>query len=173
MEVQILKRDLKRYMSTTDLEKQNLEAHVDLCSERYKGLHDRLSAIEVRLQKMNEDQQLSHKSSQKTIIATAGTVVAGLLSTVVVILMKMPGENYQYMFIQIAPKARVYVTDTDVEFIREHALESFRSDQLSPEDADRAKKLADKAVFVRKKLDTHMQYALNRKIKFVANDRKK
>tara|TARA_X000000950_G_scaffold272190_1_gene354371 strand:- start:469 stop:702 length:234 start_codon:yes stop_codon:yes gene_type:complete len=77
------------------------------------------------------------------------------------------------MFIQIAPKAKVYVTDTDVEFIKAHALESFRSDQLSPEDADRAKKLADKAVFVRKKLDTHMQYALNRKIKFVANDRKK
>ena len=92
-EVQILKRDLKRYMSgkTTELEKQNLEAHVDLCSERYKGLHDRLSAIEIRLAKMNEDQQVSHKSSQKTIIATAGTVVAGLLSTMVVILMKMPG----------------------------------------------------------------------------------
>ena len=57
-EVQILKRDLQRYMSTTELEKQNLEAHVDLCSERYKGLHDRLSAIELRLQKMNEDQQV-------------------------------------------------------------------------------------------------------------------
>ena len=90
-EVRTLKRDLKRYMSTTELEKQNLEAHVDLCSERYKGLHDRLSAIEIRLAKMNEDTQLHHKSSQKTIIATAGTVVAGLLSTVVVILMKMPG----------------------------------------------------------------------------------
>ena len=77
------------------------------------------------------------------------------------------------MFIQIAPKAKVYVTDTDVQFIQEHALESFRSDQLSLEDADRAKRLADKAIFVRKKLDTHMQYALNRKIKFVANDRKK
>ena len=77
------------------------------------------------------------------------------------------------MLIEIAPKARVYVTDTDFEFIKAHALESFRSDQLSPEDADRAKKLADKAVFVRKKLDSHMQYALNRKIKFVANDRKK
>ena len=77
------------------------------------------------------------------------------------------------MFIEIAPKARVYVTDTDFEFITAHASGSFRSDQLSPEDADRAKKLADKAVFVRKKLDTHMQYALNRKIKFVANDRKK
>ena len=77
------------------------------------------------------------------------------------------------MFIQIAPRAKVYVTDTDVKFIRAHALESFRSDKLSLEDADRAKKLADKAVFVRKKLDTHMQYALNRKIRFVANDRKK
>jgi hypothetical protein len=77
------------------------------------------------------------------------------------------------MFIQIAPRAKVYVTDADVEFIRQHATESFRSDQLSQEDADRAKRLADKAIFVRKKLDTHMQYALNRKIKFVANDRKK
>ena len=80
-----------RIMSTRDLEKQNLEAHVDLCSERYKGLHDRLSAIEMRLGKMNEDMTNSHKSQTKTIIATAGTVVAGLLSTVVVILMKMPG----------------------------------------------------------------------------------
>ena len=77
------------------------------------------------------------------------------------------------MFIQIAPKARVYVTDTDFEFIKAHALESFRSDQLSPEAADRAKKLADKAVFVRKKLDNHTQYALNRNVRFVADDRKK
>ncbi len=77
------------------------------------------------------------------------------------------------MFIQIAPKVKVYVSDKDVEFIQAHALESFRSDQLSPDDVDRAKRLADKAVFVRKKLDTHMQYALNRKIRFVVNDRKK
>ena len=91
MEVRYLKKDLERFMSTTDLEKQNLEAHVDLCSERYKGLHDRLSAIELRLGKMNEEMTQGHKSQTKTIIATAGTVVAGLLSTVVVILMKMPG----------------------------------------------------------------------------------
>ena len=91
MEVQLLKKELEKFMSTTDLEKQNLEAHVDLCSERYKGLHDRLSAIEVRLGRMNEEMTAGHKSQTKTIIATAGTVVAGLLSTVVVILMKMPG----------------------------------------------------------------------------------
>jgi tetrahydromethanopterin S-methyltransferase subunit G len=93
-EIREIKQELREYiilMSTTDLEKQNLEAHVDLCSERYKGLHDRLSAIELRLGKMNEEMTQGHKSQTKTIIATAGTVVAGLLSTVVVILMKMPG----------------------------------------------------------------------------------
>jgi hypothetical protein len=76
-------------MSTTELEKQNLEAHVDLCSERYTRLHDRLSAIEVRLAKMNEDMTTGHKSHSKTLIATAGTVIAGLLSTVVVVLMNV------------------------------------------------------------------------------------
>ena len=93
-EIREVKQELKEYirlMSTTELEKQNLEAHVDLCSERYKGLHDRLSAIEIRLGKMNEEMTQGHKSQTKIIIATAGTVVAGLLSTVVVILMKMPG----------------------------------------------------------------------------------
>jgi len=91
-EVRNLKKDLEKYMSghTTELEKQNLEAHVDLCSERYKGLHDRLSAIEVRLGKMNEDMLVGQKSSKTTIIMTAGTVIAGLLSTMVVLLIKMP-----------------------------------------------------------------------------------
>ncbi len=83
-----LKKELK--FMPTELEKTNLEAHVDLCSERYKGLHDRLSAIEIRLGRMNEDIVAGQKSHSKTIIATAGTVVAGLLSTVIVILMKMP-----------------------------------------------------------------------------------
>jgi hypothetical protein len=75
------------------------------------------------------------------------------------------------MFIQIAPRAKVYVTDTDVEFIQTHALESFRSDQLSLEDADRAKRLADKAIFVRKKFDHHVQYELNRRIRIVHEHR--
>ena len=88
-EVQILKRDLQRYMSTTQLEKQNLEAHVDLCSERYKGLHDRLSAIEISINRLSEDMLSGQKSSKTTIIMTAGTVIAGLLSTMVVLLIKM------------------------------------------------------------------------------------
>jgi hypothetical protein len=91
-EVRYLKKHLKTFMSghTTELEKQNLEAHVDLCSERYKGLHDRLSAIEISLKRMNEDMLSGQKSSKTTIIMTAGTVIAGLLSTMVVLLIKMP-----------------------------------------------------------------------------------
>ena len=82
-----LKRELK--FMPTELEKTNLAAHVDLCTERYKGLHDRLSAIEVRLGKINDDMKLGHKSNSKTVIAAAGTVIAGLLSTMVVLLIKL------------------------------------------------------------------------------------
>jgi len=77
------------------------------------------------------------------------------------------------MFIQIAPKARVYVTDSDMRFIERHWKHSFRANELPSEQKDQAKRLADKAIFVRKKLDDDTQYALNRKIRFVANDRKK
>jgi len=82
-----VKRELK-YMPT-ELEKTNLEAHVDLCTERYNRLHDRLSAIEVRLGKINDDMKTGHKSNSKTVIAAAGTVIAGLLSTMVVLLIKL------------------------------------------------------------------------------------
>ena len=77
------------------------------------------------------------------------------------------------MFIQIAPRVKVFVTEEDMLFIRSHSHDSFRSDQLAPEEQDRAKRLADKAIFVRKKLDTDVQYAVNRQIRIVRNDTKK
>jgi len=76
------------------------------------------------------------------------------------------------MFIQIAPRAKVYVTDLDVEFIKQNYTKPFKGSSLSKEDATRAKMLADKSVFVRKKLDDDVQYALNRKIKFIVNESK-
>ena len=93
-EYQILKKhldDVKRELKymPTELEKTNLEAHVDLCSERYERLHDRLSGIEVRLGKINDDMKVGHKSNSKTVITAAGTVIAGLLSTMVVLLIKL------------------------------------------------------------------------------------
>ena len=38
-------------MSIKDIEKENLEAHVELCSERYKALHDKFDAVNHRLDK--------------------------------------------------------------------------------------------------------------------------
>ena len=77
------------------------------------------------------------------------------------------------MFIQIAPRVKVYVTDDDMLFIQSHWKDSFRGNSLSVEDQDRVKKLADKAIFVRKKLDTDVQYALNRKIRMIRSEKKK
>ena len=93
-EYQILKKhldDVKRELKymPTELEKINLEAHVDLCSERYKGLHDRLSAIEHRLGLISSDMKTNHKTHSKTVITAAGTVIAGLLSTMVVLLIRL------------------------------------------------------------------------------------
>ena len=76
------------------------------------------------------------------------------------------------MFIQIAPKVKVYVTDDDLEFIKAHSSESFRSNQLSPENILRVRRLADKAIFVRKKLENDMQYQINRKIRIMYDSKR-
>jgi acetate kinase len=36
-------------MSTTNIEKQSLEAHVELCAERYKTLNDKLDTVGNRV----------------------------------------------------------------------------------------------------------------------------
>jgi len=73
---------------TTALEKQNLEAHVDLCALRYQNLNNRLTVVENTLRDIHEDIKKGQNSMTKVLVGTAGTVIAGLLSTVVVILMK-------------------------------------------------------------------------------------
>ena len=73
-------------MGTTDLEKQNLEAHVDLCEQRYNNLELRLSKIEAKVEHVHADITHGNKSMVKVIIGATGTIIAGLLSTVVVVL---------------------------------------------------------------------------------------
>lgn len=71
----------------TSLEKESLEAHVDLCALRYQNLDRRLTLIESKVEEIHKDITTGQKSLTKVLIATAGTVVAGLLSTIVVLLM--------------------------------------------------------------------------------------
>ena len=78
------------------------------------------------------------------------------------------------MFVQIAPRVRVFLTDIQIIFLNKYKdKESFRSTDLLPEEVEIAKILGDKSIFVRKKLDNGMQYALNRRIRFVTNAQKK
>ena len=76
-------------MSTTALEKENLEAHVDLCEQRYKNLETRMQNIESKVEHIHRDITSGQKSMTKVIIGAAGTIVVGLLSTIVVILINL------------------------------------------------------------------------------------
>lgn len=71
----------------TELEKTNLEAHVDLCAIRYEALEGRLTKIEDKVETIHTDIVEGQKSMTKVLIGTAGTVVASLISIVIVILM--------------------------------------------------------------------------------------
>jgi hypothetical protein len=79
---------MENNVSTTKLERENLEAHVDLCAQRYEVLEGRLSKVEEKVDSLHTLIASGQQSMQKLLIGTAGTVIAGLLSTVVVILMK-------------------------------------------------------------------------------------
>ena len=74
------------------------------------------------------------------------------------------------MFVQIAPHVKVFLTKEQLAFVEKYQhTESFTDRSLSPEESHVARILGDKAIFVRKKLDDGMQYALNRRIRFVKN----
>jgi hypothetical protein len=72
---------------TTNLERESLEAHVDLCAIRYQSLDRRLTTIELKVEAIHKDITEGQKSMTKVLIGTAGTIVAGLLSTIIVLLM--------------------------------------------------------------------------------------
>lgn len=71
-----------------DIEKENLEAHVELCSQRYHQLEVRLSAIEDKVGGLQRTIEQSHLSTIKVLIGTAGTVIVGILSTLAVVISK-------------------------------------------------------------------------------------
>jgi hypothetical protein len=76
--------------TTTDIEKENLEAHVELCAQRYDALEKRLGSIETKVSTLQDLVEKGQLSMTKVLIGTAGTVIAGVLSTLVIVLTKMP-----------------------------------------------------------------------------------
>ena len=67
------------------LERESLEAHVDLCEQRYNNLEARLAKIETKVEHIS-DITNGNKAMMKVVLGATGTIVAGLLSTIVVLL---------------------------------------------------------------------------------------
>jgi len=75
---------------TTAIEKQNLEAHVELCAERYNQLNEKLDNLDRRLTTVEEHllairESITNKTGgiNKQLI-TIGTTVMGVLATAVI-----------------------------------------------------------------------------------------
>jgi len=75
-------------LNTTSLEKQSLEAHVDLCALRYQNLDNRLNNVEKKIEDIHKDIKDGNASLIKVIIGAAGTITAGLLSTIIVMIVQ-------------------------------------------------------------------------------------
>jgi tetrahydromethanopterin S-methyltransferase subunit G len=76
-------------MSSTEIEKKNLEAHVELCAERYEALDHKLTNLDNRLTKVEEHviairDNITQKTggiNKQTITMLSG--VAGILLTTI------------------------------------------------------------------------------------------
>jgi len=71
---------------SSELEKESLEAHVDLCALRYEAMDKRLTAVENKIDEIHTDIKDGQQSMVRVLIGATGTIVAGLLSTIVVLL---------------------------------------------------------------------------------------
>ena len=73
----------------TDIEKKSLEAHVELCAQRYNALEKCIKDVKDDVSEMktviNEVRDIVHAMSEKRtdqIFVWGGAVIAGLLGTV-------------------------------------------------------------------------------------------
>lgn len=92
-------------IATTQIERENLEAHVDLCAERYRVLEEKVNNIDTRLTsiektvvsmredsirefgRLREDMIRAQSTTNKIMMGTGGTIIAGVLTVIVTLLM--------------------------------------------------------------------------------------
>lgn len=83
-------------MGPSEIEKQNLEAHVEICSERYGYLEDnisrvesRLTVIEQRLDEIRRNLETEDKNRYKSMWNYSGAIIAVLIGIVITLLIAM------------------------------------------------------------------------------------
>lgn len=74
---------------TTDIEKKNLEAHVELCAERYRHLETKLETVESKISSLDKvtrevhDMIANMKDKRNTQVISWGIGIIASLSAVV------------------------------------------------------------------------------------------
>jgi len=75
--------------SPTEIEKENLEAHVELCAQRYNALEKRLTSVESMLSTLKSTVEAGQINTIKVLIGTAGTIIVAVLSLFGVMISKL------------------------------------------------------------------------------------
>lgn len=65
----------------------DVEVRLSLVEQNYQQLDKRLEKVEQKIDTLHDDMVASNNSLIKVIIGASGTIVAGLLSTIIVLLM--------------------------------------------------------------------------------------
>ena len=75
---------------STDIEKQSLEAHVELCAERYEKLENKLETVEKKVEKLEEHiieikttLSGSENKQSKQIIAIGTAIISVLITGII------------------------------------------------------------------------------------------
>lgn len=77
-------------INTTEHEKTNLEAHVDLCAIRYDSLDNRLIKVEHKLDALHSDINKGNRATLKIVVGAVVTILVALIGAVATILSSMP-----------------------------------------------------------------------------------
>lgn len=78
------------------LERENLEAHVDLCAERYRVLEEKFNRLDGKMDTINEslDQMNANSRSDKDrsaklMVTVGASVIVGLITVIVMLMINL------------------------------------------------------------------------------------
>lgn len=82
--------------SVTSIEKQSLEAHVELCAERYKSLENKFDSLEKRMDKIEilvveikDKLSTSNVDNNKQLIVIGTAIISALLTGLITVIVKL------------------------------------------------------------------------------------
>ena len=73
---------------SSQLERESLETHVELCAIRYEQLNLRLNSLENSVDAIKQDILMGQQSLKTVLIGTTGTVITTLIGLILTLLYK-------------------------------------------------------------------------------------